>query len=161
MVSKLDSPPSNQTLPKWQRVAYDCSMKRCFALVMALLLAALPRLHAQGTDDQYVRIYNLIQEADSLSDGGHASDALSKYLQAQTALARFQKMNPDWNVPVVKFRLNYLASKVAALSAKVPAPSHATTQLSVATPGAPKPGAPADWENQLSSLRDQVHQLQS
>lgn len=140
-------------------------MKRCFALVMALLLAALPRLHAQGTDDQYVRIYNLIQEADSSNDRGLASDALSKYLQAQTALQRFQRINPDWNVQVVKFRLNYLTAKVVALSAKVPAPPReGAARSSAATAGAGQPptaGAPADWENQLAALREQVHQLQS
>ena len=41
-------------------------MKRFLATFLALLATAL-LAHADGVDDQYVRIYNLIQEGDSLS----------------------------------------------------------------------------------------------
>ena len=142
-------------------------MKR-FLVILALLLA-VSGARAEGPDDQYVSIYNLIQEADKLNSGGQPSEALPKYLQAQTALQRFQKGYPDWNSKVVGFRLNYVADKIAALSARVPAPA-APAPKTAAGPGAPpsaSPGQPAppappnDWENQLNTLKDQVRQLQA
>ena len=86
-----------------------------FSVIVALLLA-LSGARAEGPDDQYVRIYNLIQEADKLNSGGQPSEALPKYLEAQTALRQFQKGYPDWNVKVITFRLNYVAAKIAAVS---------------------------------------------
>jgi tetratricopeptide (TPR) repeat protein len=121
-------------------------MKRLFAIV-ALLLVVLPCVFADGPDDQYVQIYNLIQEGDSLG-ASQSSQAIAKYNEAQTALRRFQKVYPGWNERVVNFRLNYLASKITILSAnaigvtnapvavKPPAPVPAPT---VAAPTPPPP----------------------
>src|SRR5208283_4532429 len=92
-----------------------------FAVIVALLLLC-SGARAQGPDDQYVQIYTLIKEADKLNSGGQLSEALPKYLEAQTALLRFQKGYPDWNVKVISFRLNYVTAKIAAVSARVPAP---------------------------------------
>src|SRR5689334_16254818 len=91
-------------------------MKRSFALVLMALLATASATLAQGPDDQYVRIYNLIQEADSLKSGGQTSQAVAKYMEAQTSLQRFQRGYPEWNTQVVGFRLSYLAGKIAELS---------------------------------------------
>jgi len=142
-------------------------MKR-FLVILPLFLAFWGA-RAEGPDDQYIAIYNLIQEADKLNSGGRSSEALSNYLQAQTALQRFQRGYPDWNSRVVGFRLNYLADKIAALSARAPVPA-APVPSAVTSPGQPpsaspgqpvQPAAPSDWENQLSTLTDQVRQLQA
>lgn len=108
-------------------------MKRLFAIV-ALLLVVLPCVFADGPDDQYVQIYNLIQEGDSLG-ANQSPQALAKYNEAQTALRRFQKVYPGWNERVVNFRLNYLASKITILSANTVGVTNA--------PVAVKPPAPA------------------
>src|SRR5947209_16922742 len=79
-------------------------------LVLALLLAGARAARADAIDDQYVHIYNLIQEGDAL--GGQSPEAIVKYSQAQQELLRFQRMNPVWNTKVVAFRLNYLASRL-------------------------------------------------
>jgi hypothetical protein len=157
-------------------------MKRSFALVLMALLAAASAALAQGPDDQYVRIYNLIQEGDSLNNAGQNSPALAKYLEAQTALQKFQRGYPEWNTKVVTFRVNYLAGKVAELSPRAsvprvtppgptpppragtgPAPAPATrpTAPPVITP-APvlQPAVANDFQEQLNALKDQVHQLQ-
>ena len=97
-------------------------MKRSFALVLMALLAAASAALAQGPDDQYVRIYNLIQEGDSLNNSGQNSPALAKYLEAQSALQKFQRGYPEWNTKVVTFRVNYLAGKVAELSPRASVP---------------------------------------
>lgn len=141
-------------------------MKQSFALVLVVLLAALVGARAQGLDDQYVSIFNLIQQADSLSSN-RPSNALTKYAEAQAALQRFQKGNPDWNTAIVKFRLNYIASQIASLSARLPVPSAPDTaatnppSATAAAAAPPKPAPPSDWENQLNSLKNQLRQLQT
>jgi Flp pilus assembly protein TadD len=140
-------------------------MKRLCALCILALLALHPGSRALGQDDQYVRIYGLIQEADSLHGRSQGSQALAKYMEAQTALRSFQKGYPDWNATVVKFRLSYIDGKIAALSAQAPA---AEAEATAAKPGAAsgaapaaKPSTPGDWEAQLANLNTQVRQLQS
>jgi Tfp pilus assembly protein PilF len=137
-----------------------------FSVIVAALLAS-SGARAEGPDDQYIRIYTLIQEADKLNSSGQPSEALPKYLEAQTALQRFQAGYPDWNVRVIKFRVSYVAGKIASLSARVPAPAPASTGAMPAAP--PKagptqlaqPAAPSDWEAQLSALKEQTRQLQA
>src|SRR5438132_4260655 len=90
-------------------------MNRLFVLFLMALLV-VPSAHGQGPDDQYVQIYNVMLEADALNQKGQPNQALAKYLEAQSALQRFQRGYPEWNSQVVKFRLSYLESKVAALS---------------------------------------------
>jgi cytochrome c-type biogenesis protein CcmH/NrfG len=156
-------------------------MKRSFALVLMALLATASATLAQGPDDQYVRIYNLIQEADSLKGGGQTSQAMAKYLEAQTSLQRFQRGYPEWNTQVVGFRLSYLAGKIAELSPSgtvqrptAPATSSSTPRVvpapnpSPSRPAAPPMVAPPpatqppmnDFQEQLNMLKDQVRQLQ-
>jgi hypothetical protein len=139
-----------------------------FSVIVALLVS-LSGVRAEGPDDQYVAIYNLIQEADSLNSSGQFSRALTKYREAQTALLRFQKGYPDWGAKVVNYRLNYLAAAIAAVSAKMPAPAAPSAGTATpgpagaSTPSQTQPGsAPpqADWEAQVNTLRDQVRRLQ-
>src|SRR5260370_30654304 len=97
-------------------------MKRYFAVVLILLLAGSSGGLAAGPDDQYVTVFNLVQEADSLS-ATQPERAVAKYREAQTALLKFQKDNPNWSPSVVNFRLDYLASTIAGLSGKAPLPA--------------------------------------
>src|SRR5690242_11119051 len=130
-------------------------MKRYFTLVITLL-AAISMVRADGLDDQYVQIFNVIQEADSLSNN-HPDQALAKYSQAQTALQRLKSGSPDWNSKVVGFRLSYVSAKIAALSAKAPAAVEASSTAKTSAPGAPVPApragaVPTDSEGQLATL---------
>jgi len=146
-------------------------MKRFLSVAILALLVILTRAQAQSVDDQYVGIYNQIQEADSLNSNGQPSQALAKYTQAQAALQKLQKIYPDWNPKVVGFRLNYVAAKIATLSDSVPASTTATngranpppgTAANPAKPGpGPAPVALSDLEVQRNNLRDQVRQLQA
>ena len=132
-------------------------MKRFVAfLVMGLL--AVGSAVAQSPDEQYIAIYDLVQEADALADSGAVKDALPKYTEALTRLQSFQKGYPLWNGDIVKFRLDYLARKTAELTAKLPAPVPSSGAEAQAAPVKP---APADWEQQLESTKAQVNQLQS
>jgi hypothetical protein len=123
-------------------------MKRLFAIAV-LLLVVLPGVRADGPDDQYIQIYDLIQEGDSLS-ATQPTQAQAKYMEAQTALQKFQKIYPGWNDRVVNFRLSYLASKITIVSASAagasnaPAsvPRSATVPTQVKTVAPPTPTAP-------------------
>src|ERR1017187_4755063 len=156
-------------LPKHCQTRLECAtlwIMKWFSIIVALLLA-LSGARAEGPDDQYIRIYTLIQEADKLNSSGQSTEALPKYLEAQTALQRFQAGYPDWNVKVIKFRLSYVAGKIAAASARVPAPTPASTGAKPEAPpktgpGLPaQPAAPSDWEIQVSALKEQARQLQA
>src|ERR1700674_487550 len=147
-------------------------MKRYFALFILAAFAVVAGVRAQGLDDRYVQIFNLIQEADALGDA-RAPEAVAKYTDAQHALQKLQKDNPGWNAQVVGFRLEYVADKIRTLSGKVPAPETASAPSTTPPPVVPAPpvppvevqvpktNSPTDWEGQINGLKDQVRQLQT
>ncbi len=143
-------------------------MKQLFALfVLVLAVGGLPAC-AQSLDDQYVGIYNLIQQADGLT-ATQPAEALTKYLAAQTSLQRLQKLNSDWNPKVVNFRLTYLADKISELSnakpkptAPVVAPRPTKPALASPAPAADiKPTLAPEAEQQIRGLQDDVRRLQA
>ena len=137
-------------------------MKRLLVLVGLALLFLVPSARAQSVDDQYVRIYNLIQEADALNDR-NPSGALTKYLEAQTALSKLQKSYPEWKANVVNFRLSYLNAKISAISPKVPAAERPNVKPSAGpttAPAVPKANS-AELEKQTTSLHEEVTRLQN
>jgi Tfp pilus assembly protein PilF len=131
-----------------------------YSVIVALLLG-VAGAQAQGSDDQYISIYSLIQEAAKLNSGGQPSEARQKYLEAQTALLQFQKSYPQWNPNVISFRLSDVAAKIAELSSRVrAAATDRAAPPTTSPPQAVKP-APSDWETQLAGLTDQVRQLRA
>jgi Tfp pilus assembly protein PilF len=141
-------------------------MKRLVALLILILAVPLPSARAQqGADDQYIIIYTLTQQADSLDSTGQLQQALAQYVQVQDELQKFQKNYPDWNPRIVSFRLNYLAEKIAEVTAKLSVVLQSGA-LPGTVPAPPAPGAApstsaADLEAQLGALHEQVQQLQA
>ena len=142
-------------------------MKR-FAVFVALL-AALTFARAEGPDDQYLRIYNLMQEADSLVKTQPAP-ALDKYLEAQASLRALQQIYPEWNSKIVSYRLSYIASQIESVAPKAPsrpatapAPQKPSTPLNATFSVRPRtpPPQPSELEKELNSLKDQVRQMQA
>lgn len=135
-------------------------MIRRFIVMSLLVLLAAPAL-AQNPDSQYVRIYNLMQQADSLKAEGKDAEALPKYLEAKTGLSQIRRIYPEWQTNVVSFRLRYLSEKIDSLSKSAPPP---TAGLS-STGGNGKAGAnsnPADnLRHQLEFLQREKQQLQA
>jgi Flp pilus assembly protein TadD len=128
-------------------------MKWISACVLSLVLCF--SAGAQSPDVRYVQIYNLIQQADSLNQGGQNRQAAERYLEAEEALKNFKKLYPSWNEKVVNFRLAYLGEKVAALSRYLPqqpAPGPTTPQT---------PIDPAELAGHVQNLTDEVQRLQS
>jgi hypothetical protein len=105
-------------------------MKRFSVLVVVVLLMTLWPAQAEEPDDYYLRILNLIEQAESFNTNSQAGLALAKYQQAQIALRDFQKSYLTWNVKVVSYRSKYLAERVAALSAKPATPTDGDTATS-------------------------------
>ena len=143
-------------------------MKRLSALVGLVLALCVSSARAQSPDDQYVRIYNLIQQGDTLNNPQQAAEALPKYLEAQAALQKLQKINPDWNPKVVNYRLNYLAEKIAGLTSQVPPPVSgkppgpgAKPAASTATPALVPASAVAELERQMTSFQNELSRLQA
>ena len=108
-------------MPASRFCEYSGIMKSFLALMILLVL--LPLAWADGPDDQYIIIYNEIQQGDLLLEKGESESALAKYTEAQSSLKTFQANNPEWYGKVVKYRLNYLASKIAQLSPNIPPPA--------------------------------------
>jgi Flp pilus assembly protein TadD len=133
-------------------------MKRIFGILALFLALAVVRVQSQGLDDQYLRIYTLMQEADSLSES-RPTLALEKYRQAETGLQQLQRGSPDWNAKLVGYRVTYVAGQIAVLSAKLAASAPSAPQVSATPPARPAP--PNDWENQLGALKAQIRQLQA
>lgn len=140
-------------------------MKRLF--VLAGLLGCLLSFcaNAEAQDDDYVQIYNLIQDADALNNSSQFSEALTRYIQARTTLQRFQRVYPDWNRAVVEFRLNYLAARITEVSEKAPTPE---TPAVITRPHAAAPLNPplgtaerSALEGQVGTLQNQVQTLQA
>ena len=132
-------------------------MKRLFALLLALSLAVVPAAQAQRLDDEYVQIFNLIQDADSLSSA-QPSQALLKYREAQAGLQRLQRSSPDWNPKVVSFRLSYVAAKIAAIAPQTPSPTPPQNAQPASVPSGPEK---SDLQLQLNASNEQIRQLQS
>ena len=151
---------------------------------LLIFFAAVISIHAQsGPDEQYIRIYQLIQEADRLNDSGQGRSAAVKYVEAQEALTRFRNVYPGWNERVINYRLGYIATKLAPLSVAltVTTPpvagvgaSNAPAMVSSNAPSAPlsnvvatslpaTPTSPvsAELENQIRALQLEVQRLQT
>src|ERR1017187_6925632 len=108
-----------------------------FALLALALLLGLSSARAEGPDDDYLGIYNLIQQADALATSGKPTPAKAKYQEAQTALKTFQKEYPEWNVKLIAYRLNYVVGKLTALTQKRPATA-GSGSATIDQPGQPQ-----------------------
>ena len=86
------------------------------AITTVLFLVSLSPARAEEPEDQYLRIYTVIQQADNLNTKGEAGKALAKYQEAFKTLQEFQRSHPEWNAKTVSFRLNYVTDKIVGLS---------------------------------------------
>jgi len=105
-------------------------MKYFSILFTAVLLLGSWTARAEEIEDQYLRVMNLSDQADTLKTSGHPDAALLKYKEAQRALLTFQKNYPRWNMNVVSFRLNELTKNINALSGKIPETATTSTSAS-------------------------------
>lgn len=137
-------------------------MKRLLALVIWGAIFVVSSARGQSADDQYMRVYGLIQQGDALNEGGQTRDALAKYAEAQTNLWHFERSFPDWNAQVIKFRENYLTKQIADLGAKV-SQQVATNSVPETAPAVSNTGVvvtKSEEDARLNALRIQVSTLE-
>jgi tetratricopeptide (TPR) repeat protein len=159
-------PVAHAALPNLVAFGYSCGMKFFAALVIVLLAAGLsPARAQQSADDQYLIIYSLIQQADTMAGSGDARQALTQYNEVQGELEKFRNVFPDWNPKIVNFRLKYIAGKIAQAEAQLPAavaaaPANPPSQMAAATNASPEISS-ASSDAEMAVLRGQIQELQS
>ena len=120
---------------------WPLTLATVLGLIIVVLLLALRPAVGETADDQYLRLYGIIEQGDALQAKGQGDQALAKYREAQAALQGFERDHRDWNPKLVGYRSKYLADKVAALSAPPPAP--ATTNAAAGTTESQSEAKPA------------------
>lgn len=129
-----------------------------FLLITALLCPLLlaPSSFAQlveGADEQYLKIFKIIEEADTLKASGKTEAAVAKYGEAHNALIKFRVANPRSNVQAVAYRLSYVDEQIALLTQ--PAAPVASPQESTES----KPVSPADSKSAVKRSTGPVRLL--
>lgn len=71
-----------------------------------------PAVSDENTDEEYIRVMNLMDRADALRATGKADAAKAKDEEAYRALMIFQKTHPKWNPKSVEYRLNQLVQDI-------------------------------------------------
>ncbi len=148
---------------------------RYFSLIVlaALLTVALAR--AEGPDDLYVKVYNLIQQADDFSRAEQNRSAFERYQQAQKSLQSIRETFPEWNPKLLEFRISYVNDRLKAFGVNPPAapatPAPASTVPPPSSPTSPASPAPASpvkpeltaavgsMERQVSALMEENRAL--
>ncbi len=127
-------------------------MLRFLAVVLGAFVLAASAL-AEGADDQFIVVYNLIQQADKTPDrvGAHRL-----YTEALGGLKRIQRGYPTWNERVINYRLHYCADKLAALLDVADAAS-AKPDPTKPAPAATEP--PGEVLTQLNDLNERIRSL--
>ncbi|MFN0066497.1 MAG: tetratricopeptide repeat protein [Limisphaerales bacterium] len=121
-----------------------------------LVLAVLPLLARAQADAEFIGIYNLIQEGETLERGGDTAGAYQRYLTARRDLDAFTRAHPAWNPTIVKFRRGFLDGRLGDLKARVPVADRTA-------PLAPQPTADdraADLALRAAQLADQLAESQ-
>lgn len=133
-------------------------MNRVLRLVVVLLVTVATGF-ADGADDAFIRIYNLIQQADSHREIGHLTEARDAYSEAKDGLLVIQRNYPAWNERVISYRLRYVGEKLDALKG-VPAKA---VEPAAAKPSAPSTEVAPNGEvlTQFEQLNGQIRQLSS
>ena len=112
-------------------------------VLLSLLVAAWFGLSSGGfaaeNDELYLKIYNLIEQADELAAKAKPAEAKAKYLDAQKQLRQFKQTFPTYNTKTVNYRLKDLETKIDALSKPAPVPEETATTVTAATPKPAKP----------------------
>jgi Family of unknown function (DUF6263) len=154
-----------------RRLSINPKLFSALAIVTVLALAAFPA-RADDPEGQYLHLFDLILQGDTLKKNGQTDNALAKYREAQVGLSKLQRTSPDRNAKMVAYRLNYVSAQIATLapqasrgggtnepSSGTKSASTGSTQVKLLEPGAeprnvlrfhPKPG---DKQSMLMTMK--------
>ena len=82
---------------------------------------------AAGPDDEFIRAYILITQADNLAKSAQNSSAAQKYQQALNTLNALKAGNPNWKTGVINFRIDYINKQLKSLNVNTPTKPTAVT----------------------------------
>lgn len=134
-------------------------MKRICASMFLLVLFIATALGA-GPNEEYVRVYSLIQQGETLEKAERTAEAMAVFLDAEKSLTRIKKSNPQWNPKVVNYRLRYLQAKIAALTPAAPVEA-APTQPAGSDDGSGGAAATQALSAEMLTLRQDLQRLQA
>ncbi len=131
-----------------------------FAALLSLSALLASRALA-GADDDFIVVYNLIQQADNLRDSGSVREARRAYADAQQKLAELRRDYPAWNERVIAYRQRYVAERLAALPPAEPAAPEPAARPAGSAAGIPVPELAPSGEvlTQFNTLNAQITQL--
>ncbi|MEM6883912.1 MAG: tetratricopeptide repeat protein [Verrucomicrobiota bacterium] len=93
------------------------TFKRIFVgAIVGVCLLAQAGFSQESPQDQYLKIYLLIQEADKLETAGQKASAHERYKVSNLRLRDLQNTFPNWEPTIVKFRIKYTDDKIIALA---------------------------------------------
>ena len=95
------------------------------SLILAVSVVLSPR--AAGPDDEFIRAYILITQADNLAKSAQNSSAAQKYQQALNTLNALKAGNPNWKTGVINFRIDYINMQLKSLNVNTPTKPTAVT----------------------------------
>jgi len=125
------------------------------------------QLCADGADDAFIRIYNLIQQAEAHRETGQWSSAREAFTEARSGLEVLRRNYPTWNERVVAYRIRYVSERLEALKTSPEAPGKPTSPPAVsalAASNAPPAAALApngEVVAQFEQLNLQIQRLSS
>ncbi len=95
------------------------------SLILAVSVVLSPR--AAGPDDEFIRAYILITQADNLAKSAQNSSAAQKYQQALNTLNALKAGNANWKTGVINFRIDYINKQLKSLNVNTPTKPTAVT----------------------------------
>jgi tetratricopeptide (TPR) repeat protein len=94
---------------------------RKFFLLACGLLALAGSAWSQEASDQFLRAYQDFQAGEKLERDGNPREAFARYRSAAKLLEQIVKAQPDWQPPVVEYRLKKTRDNIARLEGQVSA----------------------------------------
>lgn len=132
-------------------------MKRLGMLLFGALWLVTFSGWSETPDQMYIRVYNLVQQADALKTNGQNLDAALKYQEALKALDELEKQYPYWQRRVVEFRRGYIEGQLATL----PKPPTGGSAASTTPQPEAQPEELLPTPQEVATLREQIRQLQA
>lgn len=99
---------------------YSCS-SLCAALLFTLLFVQPARaIDPNDPAQEFLIAYQNFQQAERLERAGKQNEAITKYKYAEGILKALNSKHPDWQQPVVDYRLHKVRDSLARLSGTMP-----------------------------------------
>jgi Flp pilus assembly protein TadD len=130
---------------------------RLLAAIFLVGFCGVARVVA-GPEEDYLTVYQLLEEADTLEANNSVTQARQRFSEIQARLTKIKEAYPNWNQRTVDFRLDYVNEKLKKLGGPVQQPQAQPSKAGqgVAQPMM-KPAAPVD---PTAELRATIAQLQ-